>query len=122
MSMVGAGAMPGFRTPPHNVEAEQALLGAILISNDAYPCVARFLRPEHFYEPVHGRIYAAMAAVIERGGIADRSSSPGSSARTRRCASSTAPSTSPASPAPPRPSSTPRTTAATSTTSPSSVA
>jgi replicative DNA helicase len=64
-------APAGFRTQPHNVEAEQALLGAILINNEAYHRVGEYLRPEHFYEPVHGRIYAAMMGLIERGRLAD---------------------------------------------------
>jgi replicative DNA helicase len=64
-------APAGFRTQPHNIEAEQALLGAVLINNEAYHRVGEYLRPEHFYEPVHGRIYAAMAGLIERGRLAD---------------------------------------------------
>ena len=66
-----ARAPAGFRTQPHNVDAEQALLGAILINNEAYHRVGEYLRPEHFYEPVHGRIFAAMVGLIERGRIAD---------------------------------------------------
>jgi replicative DNA helicase len=61
----------GFRTQPHNIEAEQALLGAILINNEAYHRVSEYLRPEHFYEPVHGRIYATMKRVIDGGRLAD---------------------------------------------------
>jgi replicative DNA helicase len=64
-------APAGFRTQPHNIEAEQALLGAILINNEAFHRVGEYLRPEHFYEPVHGRIYAAMARLIEGGRLAD---------------------------------------------------
>jgi replicative DNA helicase len=64
-------APAGFRTQPHNVEAEQALLGAILINNEAYHRVGEYLRPEHFYEPVHSRIYAAMTGLVERGRLAD---------------------------------------------------
>src|SRR3954454_24285654 len=60
-----------FRTPPHNTEAEQALLGAILVNNRAYGQVSEFLRPEHFAEAVHGRIFAAITKLIERGQIAD---------------------------------------------------
>ncbi len=66
-----AAAPPGFRTQPHNIEAEQALLGAILINNEAYHRVGEFLRAEHFYEPVHGRIYATMERLITRGQLAD---------------------------------------------------
>jgi replicative DNA helicase len=57
--------------PPSNTEAEQALLGAILINNTAYSRVAEFLMPEHFGNAVHGRIYAAIGKLIERGQIAD---------------------------------------------------
>ena len=57
--------------PPANPEAEQALLGAILINNTAYSRVAEFLLPEHFGNAVHGRIYAAAGKLIERGQIAN---------------------------------------------------
>jgi replicative DNA helicase len=60
-----------YRTPPHNIEAEQALLGAILVNNAAYHRVSEFLRPEHFAEAVHGRIFAAIVKLIERGQIAN---------------------------------------------------
>jgi len=60
-----------FRTPPHNVEAEQALLGAILITNDAAAQVSSFLVAAHFFEPAHGRIYDAALALIDRGQIAN---------------------------------------------------
>ncbi|HLJ62850.1 MAG TPA: DnaB-like helicase N-terminal domain-containing protein, partial [Stellaceae bacterium] len=61
----------GYRSPPHNLEAEQALLGAILVNNAAYHKVSEFLRDEHFAQAVHGRIYAAIARLIERGQIAN---------------------------------------------------
>ncbi len=61
----------GYRSPPANIEAEQALLGAILVNNAAFHRVAEFLRPEHFAEAVHGRIFAAIAKLIERGQIAN---------------------------------------------------
>jgi replicative DNA helicase len=59
------------RTPPYNTEAEQALLGALLISNAAHARVSEFLEAEHFGNAVHGRIYAAMGKLIERGQIAN---------------------------------------------------
>ncbi len=62
---------PVERTPPHNYEAEQALLGAILLNNRALERVAEYLRPEHFADPVHGRIYAACVRIIERGAVAN---------------------------------------------------
>src|SRR5258707_5802121 len=57
--------------PPANIEAEQALLGAILVNNTAYSRVAEFLMAEHFGTPVNGRIYAAIGRLLERGQIAN---------------------------------------------------
>src|SRR5690606_31484478 len=56
-----------FRLAPHNVEAEQALLGAILVNNEAFYRVSDFLVPEHFYEPVHREIYEVISKVIRAG-------------------------------------------------------
>ena len=64
-------SLPSFRSPPHNFEAEKALLGAIFANNNAYDRVSDFLRPEHFADPVHGRIFEASLKLIERGQIAD---------------------------------------------------
>jgi replicative DNA helicase len=60
-----------YRTPPANLEAEQALLGAILVNNAAYHRVSEFLKPAHFAEGVHGRIFAAIAKLLERGQLAN---------------------------------------------------
>ncbi|HLY46259.1 MAG TPA: replicative DNA helicase [Stellaceae bacterium] len=57
--------------PPANAEAEQALLGAILINNAAHARVAEFLLPEHFANAVHGRIFAAITKLLERGQLAN---------------------------------------------------
>ena len=43
---------PVFRAAPHNIEAEQALLGAILVNNEAFYRVSDFLEPQHFFEPI----------------------------------------------------------------------
>ncbi len=59
------------RLPPANLEAEQALLGALLANNKAYERVSEFLAPEHFADPIHGRIYQAIARRIEAGQLAD---------------------------------------------------
>ena len=67
----GAGQVPGYRAAPHNVEAEQALLGALLVNNDIAASVSGFLEPEHFFESVHARIYDSAQALIERGQIAN---------------------------------------------------
>jgi replicative DNA helicase len=56
---------------PHNLEAEQQLLGALLYNNDAAARVLDFLKPEHFFQPLHGRIYEAVLTLIERGELAN---------------------------------------------------
>ena len=58
---------PTFRAPPHNFEAEQALLGAILVNNEACDRVSGFLKSEHFYDALHGRIYDHAAKLIWAG-------------------------------------------------------
>ena len=59
------------RLPPSNSAAEQALLGALLANNKAYERVAEFLVAEHFADPIHGRIFVAIARRIEAGQLAD---------------------------------------------------
>jgi len=54
------------RLPPQSIEAEQSVLGSILIDRDALIEVADFLKPEDFYRQAHGRIYAAMVDLSER--------------------------------------------------------
>lgn len=56
-----------YRTIPHNEEVEQALLGALLVNNKALEKVLEFLKPQHFYNSVHERIYAAIVKFVERG-------------------------------------------------------
>src|SRR5215472_12350209 len=65
------GDLTPYRSPPANIEAEQALLGAMLVNNAAHARVAEFLVPEHFADPVHGRIYAAIGKLVERGQVAN---------------------------------------------------
>jgi len=59
------------RRPPANLEAEQALLGALLANNKAFERVSEFLEQEHFADPVHGRIFEAIRRRIESGQLAD---------------------------------------------------
>ncbi|MEJ0094791.1 MAG: replicative DNA helicase [Methylocella sp.] len=63
-------AEPAFRLAPHNIEAEQALLGAILVNNDAFDRVSDFLKHEHFSEDVHRRIFDIAAQLIRAGKLA----------------------------------------------------
>lgn len=61
----------GLRTLPHNMEAEQALLGAILEDNRILEQFSDYLSADHFYVPVHQRIYDAVFKIIDRGQNAD---------------------------------------------------
>ena len=65
-------ANDGGRTPPHNDEAEMALLGALLQNNKSFEKVSEFLRPEHFANRIHGRLYEAMRHLLEQGRPADQ--------------------------------------------------
>ncbi len=56
---------------PHNLEAEQALLGAILFDNEAYTRLSDRLQPRHFYSPFHQRLFEAMEAFIRKGQLAE---------------------------------------------------
>jgi replicative DNA helicase len=58
---------PVFRESPHNLEAEQALLGAILVNNEALDRVSTFLKPGHFFDPLHGRIFESASKLIMGG-------------------------------------------------------
>jgi len=58
---------PAGLTPPANLEAEQSVLGAVLLRAQTLDQVADLLTPEDFYRPVHGRIYQAMLDLWSRG-------------------------------------------------------
>ena len=59
-----------FRQAPHNVEAEQALLGAILVNNEAFYRVSDFLLAQHFFDPMHQRIFDVTSSLIRGGKVA----------------------------------------------------
>lgn len=59
------------RLPPSNLQAEQALLGAILANNKAFHAVAEFLSPVHFADSVHGQIFKVIARGIGAGRLMD---------------------------------------------------
>ncbi|MBP6096142.1 MAG: replicative DNA helicase [Methyloversatilis sp.] len=61
---------PGLRLPPHSIEAEQSVLGALLLSNEAIDRIGS-LRPEHFYRDDHRRIFVAICTLINAGKPAD---------------------------------------------------
>ena len=56
---------------PHNIDAEQALLGSILFDNEVFNRLGDYLRGEHFYDPVHQRIFDVISGLIQRGSLAD---------------------------------------------------
>jgi replicative DNA helicase len=65
---------PGDPVPMHapsNIEAEQALLGAVLFDNSAYERLSDALKAHHFYEPFHQRLFAAMEEHIRKGQLAE---------------------------------------------------
>lgn len=63
---------PRLVVPPNNMQAEQALLGALLANSaKAFDMVSEFLQPHHFYDPVHSAVYAAIARRASMGLIAD---------------------------------------------------
>ena len=93
-----AGAVPMARALPANIEAEAAFIGAVLIDNKVMEELATPLRPEHFFEPVHQRIFERIITLLDRNSIVTRSRSSRSSRRTRRSRNWAASATSPASP------------------------
>ena len=58
-----------YRHVPYDIEVEQALLGAILVDNRAMERASALIKAEHFYDPLHGRIFETMSQMIERGGV-----------------------------------------------------
>ncbi|WP_327587117.1 replicative DNA helicase [Nonomuraea sp. NBC_00507] len=65
-------AGPGFeRTPPHNIEAEQSVLGGMLLSKDAIADVVEIIRADDFYRPAHQMIYDVVTDLYGRGEPAD---------------------------------------------------
>ncbi len=56
---------------PKNIEAEQALIGALLANNKTFEKVSEFLRPEHFADPIHAKIYDIISKLITRNHVAD---------------------------------------------------
>ena len=62
-----ADGSPSYKTLPSNQEAEQGLLGALMIDNRSIERVSEILRPEHLYIPVHQRIYDSILTMNDRG-------------------------------------------------------
>ena len=60
---------PAIRTLPSNIEAEAAFLGAVLIDNRVIEELATPLRPDHFFEPIHARIYERVVQLLDRKAV-----------------------------------------------------
>src|SRR6188474_567791 len=60
-------AAPPYRNAPQNIEAEQAVLGAIIVNNEAFYRVSDFLEPQHFFEPIHQQLYELASNLIRAG-------------------------------------------------------
>jgi replicative DNA helicase len=63
-------AEPLYRSAPHNIEAEQALLGAVLVNNEAFYRVSDFLEAGHFFEPLHQKLFELASSLIRAGKVA----------------------------------------------------
>jgi replicative DNA helicase len=57
----------GGRVPPQNIEAEESLLGAMLLSKDAIASAVETVRPEDFYKPAHGHLFEAIQTLYGQG-------------------------------------------------------
>ena len=67
----GASTSGPTRQMPHNLPAEQNLLGALLLDNSVMERIDDRLRDEHFYDPLHGRIFQTIMRMTERGQLAN---------------------------------------------------
>src|SRR6201988_5038901 len=64
------GGVPAYRSAPHNIEAEQSLLGAILVNNGGFTRFSYFLEPKPFFEPIHQTIFETAGSLIRMGKVA----------------------------------------------------
>ena len=68
---ISESAEPAPAALPQNVEAEAALLGALMIDNRLVEDVQLKLRPHHFFEPLHGRIYESILRLTDKNMVAN---------------------------------------------------
>ncbi len=62
---------PDISSLPQNIEAEQALLGALLANNRAFESISDYLKPNHFADPIHAKIYEVISKLLTREHVAD---------------------------------------------------
>lgn len=63
----GGDATPDWRQMPHNIQAEQGLLGAVLVNNAVLDRIADIVVPADFYDPLHAEIFSVCSALIQNG-------------------------------------------------------
>ena len=68
--MADGGKVAATQLQPSNIEAEQALLGALLLNNEVFDRIDPIVKPHHFYEPVHGRIFEIASRRIQKNALA----------------------------------------------------
>ncbi len=71
LTLIAAPAPVSGAELPQNIEAEAALLGALMIDNRIAEDIQLKLKPEHFHEPVHGRIYEAILRLLDKNMVAN---------------------------------------------------
>ena len=60
-----------FKELPNNIEAEQAVLGSVLVSNEIFDDISAYLNAEKFFDPMHNKIYSSIERLISRGLLAN---------------------------------------------------
>ena len=60
-----------FKELPNNIEAEQAVIGSILVSNDIFDEISTIISSINFYDPMHQKIYEAIESLVYKGMLAN---------------------------------------------------
>ena len=60
-----------FKELPNNIEAEQAVIGSILVSNDIFDEISTIISSINFYDPMHQKIFEAIESLIYKGMLAN---------------------------------------------------
>src|SRR3954463_8493127 len=71
VQLAESASQPASPALPQNIEAEAALLGALMIDNRLVEDVQLKLRPHHFFEPLHGRVYEAILRMTDANRVAN---------------------------------------------------
>ena len=56
---------------PNNIEAEQSVIGSILLANETYDEISLIIKSENFYDPMHQKIFGAIDKLISKGMLAN---------------------------------------------------